>query len=93
MSAAKPTALQREVLLRMKRDGLVLRRQGEQRSYSLMWPDRKTYAGFHLASDQVSALMVRYLDAYDDQGEKLPRASALGSRKLEFRIKPDVVLP
>ena len=81
-----------DVLAAMRRDAKVLERRGDERSYSLMWPDRVTYAGERLATPEVVKLY-DLLDAYDaTTGEALERASAYGSRKLVWRLKPDAVL-
>ncbi|WP_165184770.1 host-nuclease inhibitor Gam family protein [Caulobacter soli] len=99
MSSARPlTERQRKILTAMQ-GGAVLRRQHKRRMYSLIWPDtvadyRRSPAPSWVNSDHVFNLQHRYFDAFSvATGEQILGVSAFDAREIEFRIKPDVVLP
>lgn len=99
MSSARPlTARQRSILTALQ-GGAVLRRQHKRRMYSLIWPAeipsyRRTPAPSWVNSDHVFNLQHRYLDAYSvATGEQVLGVPAFDARDLEFRLKPDAVLP
>jgi hypothetical protein len=94
MASARPvTERQRSILALMKEAGAVLRRQGKLKSYGLFEPGH-SIARKLLSTNHVFDLQGRFLDAYDAAtGERLLAVSAFEDRHIEFRIKPDVVLP
>lgn len=94
LASGRPmTERQRTILERLKA-GYVLRRKGKLRSYSLISPEPPHISTMFVSSSQVFDLQVRFLDGFDPiTGALLPTATAYGARAVEFRIKPDVVIP
>lgn len=94
LTTARPlTARQVEILEGLKQ-GMVLRRLNRNRSYSLIWPDRPLVGRKVVNTNHVFDLQHRFLDAHDVKtGERVLGGTAYDARNLEFRIKPDVVLP
>jgi hypothetical protein len=94
LSSARPLTQRQIMVLEALKDGHVLRRQHKHRSYSLIAPDRPSMARQFLNSNHVFDLQHRYLDAHDPKtGERLLGVSAYDARAVEFRIKPEVVVP
>ncbi|CAN5612181.1 hypothetical protein BH10PSE5_BH10PSE5_01500 [soil metagenome] len=94
LSSARPLTQRQITVLEALKDGHVLRRQHKHRSYSLIEPSRPSMAKKYLNSNHVFDLQHRFLDAYDPKsGDRLLGVSAFDPRAVEFRIKPDVVVP
>lgn len=94
LSSARPLTQRQIMVLEALKGGHVLRRQHKKRSYSLIAPDHPTIARQYLNSNHVFDLQHRYLDAYEPKtGERLLGVSAYDPRAVEFRLKPEVVVP
>lgn len=94
LASARPLTERQRMILEHLKAGYVLRRQHKRRSYSLLSPEPPYIAKAIVSSSQVFDLQVRFLDAFDPAtGARLLGETAYGGRALEFRIKPDVVIP
>lgn len=94
LSSARPLTQRQIMVLEALKGGHVLRRQHKKRSYSLIAPDHPSIARQYLNSNHVFDLQHRYLDAYEPKtGERLLGVSAYDARAVEFRLKPEVVVP
>lgn len=94
LASARPLTERQRMILEHLKAGYVLRRQHKHRSYSLLSPEPPHIAKAFVSSSHVFDLQVRFLDAFDPTtGERLLGVTAYGGRAVEFRIKPDVVIP
>ncbi len=94
LASGRPLTERQRMILEHLKAGYVLRRQYKHRSYSLIAPEPPHIAKAIVSSSHVFDLQVRFLDAFDPQsGERLLGVTAYGGRAVEFRIKPDVVIP
>lgn len=94
LASARPMTERQKMILEKLKAGYVLRRKGKLRSYSLISPEPPHLSTTIVSSSHVFDLQVRFLDAYDPStGALMPLATAYGARAVEFRIKPDVVIP
>jgi hypothetical protein len=94
LTTARPLTLRQVEILEGLKQGMVLRRLNRNRSYSLIWPDRPAVGRKVVSTNHVFDLQHRFLDAHDVKtGERVLGGTAYDKRNLEFRIKPDVVLP
>ena len=94
LSSARPLTQRQISILEGLKAGQVLRRIHKHRSFGLIWPAAPTIATKHVNTNHVFDLQHRFLDPYDPTtGERLLGVSAFDNRAVEFRIKPDVVVP
>ena len=94
LASGRPLTERQRTILEHLKAGYVLRRQHKHRSYSLIAPEPPHIAKMFVSSSHVFDLQVRFLDAFDLQtGERQLGVAAYHSRAVEFRIKPDVVIP
>jgi hypothetical protein len=94
LASGRPLTERQRMILEDLKAGHVLRRRHKHRSYSLIAPAPPHIAKTFVSSSHVFDLQVRFLDAFDPQtGERLLGVTAYGARAVEFRIKPDVVIP
>lgn len=95
LTTARPLTQRQVEILEGLKQGMVLRRLNRrQRSYSLIWPDRPAVGRKVVSTNHVFDLQHRFMDAHDVKtGERMLGVSAYDNRDIEFRIKPDVVLP
>lgn len=94
LASGRPLTERQRMILEHLKDGYVLRRKYKHRSYSLISPEPPNVSKTIVSSSHVFDLQVRFLDAFDPAtGERLLGVTAYGGRAVEFRIKPDVVIP
>jgi hypothetical protein len=101
MATGRPVTPRQAMILKALKAGAVLRRadKGKGRTFWLRWPrhvpaDQQVIAARFLTTNHVHDLQMRFLDAFDvTTGAPLLGVSAFGDHKVEFRLKPDAVLP
>ena len=94
LTSGRPLTDRQRKILAYLQDGYVLRRTGKLRSYSLLPSEPPFLSKDLVSSAHVFDLQARFLDAFDlKTGARLLGVAAHHNQAVEFRIKPDVVIP